>query len=82
MMKHQDWVSTRGYEQHLNVLTKIYTRPHYQSSRVIRQSHLANPPISRPTSPDRITFVHSKENLTMREQQILWDNYHLGKRII
>lgn len=24
----------------------------------------------------------SKDNLSMREQKILWDNYHLGKRII
>ena len=38
MMKHKDWVSAKGYEQHLNVLTKIYTR-HHNSSRLLRQSH-------------------------------------------
>jgi len=29
-----------------------------------------------------LAVCKSKDNLTMREQQILWDNYHLGKRII
>lgn len=82
MMKHQDWVSNRGYEQHLTVLTKIYTRNH--SSRLLRQSHFlpAHSP-TRTTSPrDLASLGRGKDTLPIKDQQILWENYHLGKRII
>lgn len=33
MQKHNEWMSNRGYEQHLNILTKIYAKPYYASSK-------------------------------------------------
>ena len=75
-MKHTDWVSNKGYEQHLNVLTNIYKRAN-KSSRVLRQSHFMQVSPTRPISPGTC-----KDSLTGREQKLLWDNYHLGKRII
>jgi hypothetical protein len=89
MMNHQEWTSNRGYQQHLSVLTKIYTGPssraktlnHAHSTR-LRPSHPERASREeRPASPE-LQPARSRENLTMREQQILWDNYHLGKRII
>ena len=90
MQKHQEWLSNRGYIQHLNVLTKIYTRRSPSQTQPIAHSHSVprsniHPDIEvqiEQTPQDLLTFVRSKDNITMREQQILWDNYHLGKRII
>lgn len=55
------------------------------SSSPERLSHRNNH--RRDKSVDSSAFTRSKEfqsrdNITMREQQILWDNYYLGKRII
>lgn len=82
MQKHQEWLSNRGYIQHLNVLTKIYTRrspsnnPNSQSVPRIPQDTSGQPPAND------TAFVRSKDNFHIKDQQILWDNYHLGKRII
>lgn len=88
MQQHQQWLSNRGYLQHLNVLTKIQTRrtpsqPKLIHSHSLSRTHHNLQEINlevRP--PDLLTFVRSKDTMTMRDQQILWDNYHLGKRII
>lgn len=84
MQKHQEWLSNRGYIQHLNVLTKIYTRR--SPSKLNPNSHsVPRTPQDVPlqlSSTDPLVFVRSKDNLNIRDQQILWDNYHLGKRII
>lgn len=87
MQKHQVWLSNRGYLQHLNVLTKIQTRPSPSHRRLtpshsLPKTHNTQDIDLEAKSSDLLTLVRSKDNMTMREQQILWDNYHLGKRII
>lgn len=39
MQKHQEWLSNRGYLQHLNVLTKIQTRRSPSQGRLLGHSH-------------------------------------------
>lgn len=96
MQKHNEWLSNRGYVQHIKVLTKIQNRRIQNNSKTLlvnkqgsisheRFSHNSNH--KRDQTDDSPTFVRSKENKTkdnisMRDQQILWDNYYLGKRII
>lgn len=88
MQKHNDWLSNRGYIQHLQVLKKIQVRKAQPNKSSPRQPH------ERSTYPEEhserivnednngLQLVRSKETLNMRDQQILWDNYYLGKRII
>ena len=90
---HEVWLSNRGYMQHLHTLTKIRTRkqthnPH--KSRIAKHNDSSRLQEQQPSSLSHEdlgngpgnTFTRSRENVNMREMQILWDNYHLGKRII
>lgn len=88
MQREHEWSTNRGYIQHLEVLKRI-------SSRKIHQRKLTLPRHTQDLCPaadtDAKAFERSGESTiarfkdtvaTFREQQILWENYHLGKRII
>ena len=91
MQKHDVWLSNRGYMAHLNTLTRIRARPN--TLRTHRSQPSRAPESSRVHDCHTRTttieggsgggFARTGEGgLNMREMQVVWDNYHLGKRII
>jgi hypothetical protein len=91
MQKHNEWLSNMGYLRHLEVLNKINNRKvHSSLNKTCSLRHrndrttILNESKEHKTQeePLETTFVRTKENAPIRDQQILWDNYYLGKRII
>lgn len=80
MQKHNEWLSNKGYLRHMEVLNKISQRKAHSLNRTcpIRQRGTLND--SREHETLENTFM--RRDNAIRDQQLLWDNYFLGKRII
>lgn len=84
MQKHNEWLSNKGYLRHLEVLSKISQRKTHSLNRTCPLKPRLN---DTHPSPDVIDCSLPRDSTTKKENsvrdlQLLWDNYCLGKRII
>jgi hypothetical protein len=89
MQRENEWSANRGYLQHLGVLKRITARKPTNPRKFTLQRHVHEEVAGEGSEPK--AFERSGESTTtrfreigtaFRQQQILWDNYYLGKRII
>jgi hypothetical protein len=85
MQKHNEWLSNKGYLRHLEVLNKISQRKTHSLNPCPSAHNRTAPLRPRPTlndSPPHDDTLILRREPSPREQQLLWDNYQLGKRIV
>lgn len=83
MLRDNQWSTDRGYLQHLDVLKRISTRkPFHQAPKAKPQEPLPDQTNSFQRSVEPTLLRQKEGSPTFRDQQILWENYLLGKRII
>lgn len=82
MQRENQWSNDRGYLQHLDVLKRISARKPHLTTRKFTQEQPNNHQNTFQRWPDPSVIKSKEASPTFRDQQILWENYLLGKRII
>jgi hypothetical protein len=82
MQRENQWSNDRGYLQHLDVLKRISARKPHLNTRKFTQEQPVDHQSTFQRSSDPSVLRGKQASPTFRDQQILWENYLLGKRII
>ena len=85
MQKHQEWLENKTYQRHLHVLQRIKETNRKLNIKSAIPAQNRSPDFEAHSRSPCKTNKNKQQNglyLALKDRQLLWENFLLGKRII